>query len=214
MGQKVNPIGMRIGIHRTWDSKWYADRKKNYAALLYEDIRIRRYIMNKLRSAAVSKVVIERPVSNPRVIIHTARPGMVIGKKGADIDKIESDLNNIIGEKVSLNIVEVRKPETNAVLIASGIAMQLEKRVSFRRAVKRSIQTAMRFGVKGIKVSCAGRLGGVEIARNEWYKEGRIPLHTLRADIDYGTAEAHTTYGVIGIKVLVYKGEVSDDEKR
>src|SRR3982751_4129406 len=190
MGQKINPIGLRLGINRTWDSRWYAN-KGEYGDLLLED----------LKQAAVSKIVIERPHRKCRVSIHTARPGIVIGKKGADIDKIRAKVKKFTESEVHINIVEVRKPETDATLVAQGIAQQLERRVAFRRAMKRSVQTAMRMGAGGIRVNVGGRLGGADIARTEWYREGRVPLHTLRADIDYGTAEAETTYGIIGIKV-------------
>lgn len=208
MGQKARPIGLRVGVNRTWDSRWFADGE-HYATRLHEDFKIRTYIRKALRFSGISKVVIERPASKARVTIHTSRPGILIGKKGTDIDKIKKDLNKIVkGGEVSLNIVEVRKPEADAVLVAETIAQQLEKRVSFRRAMKRAMQSAMRLGAKGIRVNVSGRLGGAEIARMEWYREGRVPLHTLRADIDYGTAEAQTTYGVIGVKVWIYKGDV------
>lgn len=211
MGQKVIPIGLRIGINRTWDSRWYAEGG-DYATRLHEDFRIREYINKVLRFSGVSKIVIERPAKKARITIHTSRPGMLIGKKGSDIDKIKKDLGKITSSEVHLNIVEVRKPEIDARLIAENIAQQLEKRVSFRRAMKRAMQTAMRMGAQGIRINCSGRLGGAEIARMEWYREGRVPLHTLRADIDYGTAEANTTYGIIGMKVWVYKGDIFSKE--
>jgi small subunit ribosomal protein S3 len=206
MGQKVNPIGLRLGINRTWDSRWYADA--NFSSLLHEDIRIREFLRRRLKQAGVSKVVIERPAKKARVTIHTARPGVVIGKKGADIEKLRRELQNMTGGEVHLNIVEIRKPETDAVLVAENIAQQLERRVAFRRAMKRAVQSAMRLGAGGIRINCAGRLGGAEIARTEWYREGRVPLHTLRADVDYGEATAHTTYGTCGVKVWVFKGEI------
>jgi small subunit ribosomal protein S3 len=206
MGQKVNPIGLRLGINRTWDSRWYADA--NFSSLLHEDIRIRQFLRRRLKQAGVSKVVIERPAKKARVTIHTARPGVVIGKKGADIEKLRRELQNMTGGEVHLNIVEIRKPETDAVLVAENIAQQLERRVAFRRAMKRAVQSAMRLGAGGIRINCAGRLGGAEIARTEWYREGRVPLHTLRADVDYGDATAHTTYGTCGVKVWVFKGEI------
>ncbi len=211
MGQKINPIGLRLGINRTWDSRWYAD-KGEYGDLLQEDLNIRRTLMEDLKQAAVSKIVIERPHRKCRVSIHTARPGIVIGKKGADIDKIRAKVKKFTDSEVHINIVEVRKPETDATLVAQGIAQQLERRVAFRRAMKRAVQTAMRMGAGGIRVNVGGRLGGADIARTEWYREGRVPLHTLRADIDYGTAEAQTTYGVIGVKVWIFKGEVLEHD--
>jgi small subunit ribosomal protein S3 len=211
VGQKVKPIGLRVGINRTWDSLWYAEGE-SFADRLHEDIKIRKYIKKKLRFSGISKVVIERPAKKARVTIHTSRPGILIGKKGSDIEKLKKDLDKLVKDDVQLNIVEVRKPEIDSTLVAEAIAQQLEKRVSFRRAMKRVMQSAIRYGAEGIRVNCSGRLGGAEIARMEWYREGRVPLHTLRADIDYGTAEAHTTYGVIGIKVWVYKGDVYDKE--
>lgn len=207
MGQKVNPNGLRLGINRTWDSRWFAS-KKDYAKLLHEDLKIREYIMDKLAGAGISRVVIERPAQKARVTIYSARPGVVIGKKGQDIDTLRNQLQKITGNEVNLNIVEVRKPEIDATLVAEGIAQQLEKRVSFRRAMKRAVQTALRLGAEGIRINCGGRLGGAEIARVEWYREGRVPLHTLRADVDYGTATAHTAYGCCGIKVWIFKGEI------
>ena len=206
MGQKVKPIGLRVGINRTWDSRWYAGR--NYGELLHQDIKLRAYLMDRLKQAAISRVVIERPAGRARVTIHAGRPGLIIGKKGQDIEKLRNDLSARIGGDVSLNIVEVRKPEIDAKLVAENIAQQLERRVQFRRAMKRVMQNAMRLGAEGIKVRVAGRLGGAEIARSESYLEGRVPLHTLRADIDYAQTEAHTTYGVLGIKVWIFKGEI------
>lgn len=206
MGHKVNPIGLRVGINRTWDSRWYADR--DYADLLEEDLKIREYLTGRLRQAGVSKIVIERPAKRARVTIHSARPGVIIGKKGADIERLRQELSKQCSGDVSLNIVEIRKPEIEAKLVADNIAQQLERRVAFRRALKRAVQSAMRLGALGIRINAAGRLGGAEIARTEWYREGRVPLHTLRADIDYAQSEAHTTYGVCGIKVWVFKGEI------
>jgi len=206
MGQKVNPIGLRLGINRTWDSRWYAD--DDYSKLLHEDIRLRKFLSERLAQAGVARIVIERPAKKARITIHTARPGVVIGKKGADIEKLRSELARMTNGEVSLNIVEIRKPEIDAKLIAENIAQQLERRVAFRRAMKRAVQSAMRLGAQGIRINCSGRLGGAEIARIEWYREGRVPLHTLRADIDYGTATAMTTYGTCGVKVWVFKGEI------
>jgi small subunit ribosomal protein S3 len=206
MGQKVNPIGLRVGINRTWDSRWYAD--DGYADMLHEDLKLKRYLHERLAQAGVSRVVIERPTKRARITIHTARPGVVIGKKGADVEKLRTDLAKMTGSEVSLNIVEIRKPEIEARLVAENIAQQLERRVAFRRAMKRAVQSAMRLGALGIRITCAGRLGGAEIARTEWYREGRVPLHTLRADIDFGEATAKTTYGTCGVKVWVFKGEV------
>ena len=206
MGQKVKPIGLRVGINRTWDSRWYADR--NYGELLHKDIELRNYLMEHLKQASISRVVIERPAGRARVTIYAGRPGLIIGKKGQDIEKLRVDLTKRVGTEVSLNIVEVRKPEIDAKLIGENIAQQLERRVGFRRAMKRAVQSAMRLGAQGVRINCAGRLGGAEIARTEWYREGRVPLHTLRADVDYGEATAQTTYGAIGIKVWVFKGEV------
>jgi small subunit ribosomal protein S3 len=206
MGQKIKPIGLRLGINRTWDSRWYADR--NYAELLHEDIELREYLMDKLKAAAISRVVIERPAGRARISIYAGRPGLIIGKKGQDIEDLRKDLAKRAGIEVSLNIIEVRKPEIDAKLIAESIAQQLERRVAFRRAMKRAVQSAMRLGALGVRINCAGRLGGAEIARTEWYREGRVPLHTLRAEVDYGEGTAHTTYGACGIKVWVFKGEV------
>ena len=211
MGQKVNPIGLRLGINRTWDSRWYAD-KGEYGKLLHEDIRIRDHVLKARSQAGISKVVIERPHKKCRITVHTARPGILIGKKGSDIEKLRKELSSKTESDVQLNIVEVRKPEIDATLIAEGIAQQLERRVAFRRAMKRAVQSAMRLGALGIRINCAGRLGGAEIARMEWYREGRVPLHTLRADIDYGTALGRTAYGIIGIKVWVFKGEIMEHD--
>lgn len=211
MGQKVNPIGLRLGVNRTWDSRWYAG-KANYANLLHEDIGIRKYLRERLAQAGVSKIVIERPAKKARVTIHTARPGVVIGKKGQDIENMRKDLQKMTGNDVSLNIVEIRKPEIDAQLVAENIAQQLERRVAFRRAMKRAVQSAMRLGAEGIRINCAGRLGGAEIARTEWYREGRVPLHTLRADIDYGEGRAKTTYGICGVKVWIYKGDIMEHD--
>lgn len=206
MGHKVNPIGLRLGINRTWDSRWYAGR--DYARLLHDDLKLRETLKERLKSAGVSKVVVERPAKKPRVTIHAARPGVVIGKKGADIDTLRKELSVKAGAEVSLNILEIRKPELDSVLVAESIAQQLERRVAFRRAMKRAVQSAMRLGALGIRINCSGRLGGAEIARMEWYREGRVPLHTLRADIDYGVATAKTTYGTCGVKVWIFKGEI------
>ncbi|MCP5397217.1 MAG: 30S ribosomal protein S3 [Sphingomonadaceae bacterium] len=207
MGQKSNPIGLRLQINRTWDSRWYAEGR-DYARLLKEDLQIRNYIMETLPQAAISKVVIERPAKLCRVSIYAARPGVIIGKKGADIEKLRSKLATMTDSEVKLNIVEIRKPEIDAKLVATGIADQLIRRVAFRRAMKRAVQSALRLGAEGIKITCGGRLGGAEIARVEWYREGRVPLHTLRANVDYAEAEALTAYGIIGIKVWIFKGEI------
>src|SRR3954464_4563860 len=211
MGQKVNPIGLRLGINRTWDSRWFAN-KGEYAKLIHEDMAIREALMKQLKQAAVSKIVIERPHRKCRVTIHSARPGVVIGKKGADIEKLRKLVGGIATAEVTINIVEVRKPEVDATLVAESIAQQLERRVAFRRAMKRAVQSAMRLGAEGIRINCSGRLGGAEIARMEWYREGRVPLHTLRADVDYGTAEAHTAYGTCGVKVWIFKGEILEHD--
>ena len=207
MGQKIHPTGFRLAVSRNWTSKWFAN-SKHYADVLNEDIRVREYLRKKLSHASVAKVSIERPARNARITIHSARPGVVIGKKGEDIETLRSDLRRMMGGEVGLNIEEIRKPEVDAQLVADSIAQQLEKRIMFRRAMKRAMQNAMRLGAQGIKVMSAGRLNGAEIARSEWYREGRVPLHTLRADIDYGFSEARTTYGVIGGKVWIFKGEV------
>src|SRR3546814_600080 len=206
MGHKVNPIGLRLGINRTWDSRWFAS--KGYAALLHEDLMLRKFLQKRLRQAGVSRIVIERPAKRARITIYTARPGVVIGKKGSDIEKLRQELSTMTRTDVALNIVEIRKPEIDAKLVAENIAQQLERRVAFRRAMKRAVQSAMRLGAQGIRITCGGRLGGAEIARTEWYREGRVPLHTLRADIDYGEATAFTTYGTCGVKVWVFKGEI------
>jgi small subunit ribosomal protein S3 len=206
MGQKVNPIGLRLGINRTWESRWYAD--DDYGSLLHEDLQIREFLRKRLTQAGVSRIIIERPAKKARITIHTARPGVVIGKKGADIERLRRDLQKMTGGEVHLNIVEIRKPEIDATLVAENIAQQLERRVAFRRAMKRAVQSAMRLGAEGIRINCGGRLGGAEIARTEWYREGRVPLHTLRADVDFGEATALTTYGTCGVKVWVFKGEI------
>ncbi|MFO1154905.1 MAG: 30S ribosomal protein S3 [Rhodospirillales bacterium] len=206
MGQKVSPVGLRLGVNRTWDSRWFAD--ENYADLLHEDLKIRKFLQKRLQQAGVSRIVIERPAKKARVTIHTARPGVVIGKKGADIEKIRQELAKLTSNDVHLNIVEIRKPEIDAKLVAEGIAQQLERRVSTRRAMKRAVQSAIRLGAQGIRINCGGRLGGAEIARTVWYREGRVPLHTLRAHVDFGSATAKTTYGVCGVKVWIYKGDI------
>ena len=211
MGQKVNPIGMRLGVNRTWDSRWYAS-KGDYAGLLHEDLKIRDTLMRDLRQAGVARVVIERPHKKCRVTIHSARPGVIIGKKGADIEKLKSKIASMTSSEVVVNIVEVRKPEVDAQLVAESIAQQLERRVGFRRAMKRAVQSAMRLGALGIRINCGGRLGGAEIARTEWYREGRVPLHTLRANIDYGVAEAMTAYGICGVKIWIFKGEIMEHD--
>ena len=211
MGQKVNPIGMRLQVNRTWDSRWYADTK-DYGDLLLEDLRMREFIKKDCAQAGVARVIIERPHKKCRVTVHTARPGVVIGKKGADIEVLRKKLAAMTTSELHLNIVEVRKPELDAQLVGESIAQQLERRVSFRRAMKRAVQNAMRMGALGIRVNVAGRLGGAEIARTEWYREGRVPLHTLRADIDYSNVEAMTPYGIIGIKVWIFKGEIMEHD--
>jgi small subunit ribosomal protein S3 len=211
MGQKINPIGLRLGVNRTWDSRWFAN-KAEYGKLLHEDIKIREKLQEGLKQAAISKIVIERPHKKCRVNIHSARPGVVIGKKGADIDKLRKMVSKLTKSEVAINIVEVRKPEVDATLVAESIAQQLERRVAFRRAMKRAVQSAMRLGAEGIRINCSGRLGGAEIARLEWYREGRVPLHTLRADVDYGVATAHTAYGTCGIKVWIFKGEILEHD--
>jgi small subunit ribosomal protein S3 len=212
LGQKTHPIGIRLGITRTWDSRWYL--KKGYTDQLLEDITIRREIKDKLFHAGVSKIEIERAGQKMRVIIHTARPGIIIGKKGAEVEKLRKDLELISGKQASVDIKEIRKPEIDAQLVAENIALQLEKRVAFRRAMKKSVASALRFGAQGIKITCSGRLAGAEIARTEWYREGRVPLHTFRADINYGFAQAKTTYGIIGVKVWVYSGDVLPEATR
>jgi small subunit ribosomal protein S3 len=211
MGQKVNPIGLRLGIIRTWDSLWYAGR--DYADKLLQDLKVKEYIEKTLAHAGISSIKIERPAKKTRVIIRASRPMSIVGKKGGEIEKVKKDLEKITRNEVTINVVEERKPEVDAVLVAQSIAQQLEKRIAFRKAAKRAVQSAMRMGAKGIRVNVAGRLGGAEIARTEWYREGRVPLHTLRADIDYGIARANTTYGVIGIKVWIYKGDKIEKNK-
>src|SRR6204780_817750 len=211
MGQKVNPIGLRLGINRTWDSRWFA-RKDDYARLLHDDLHMRKVLKQRLGQAGVSRIIIERPHKQCRVTIYAARPGVIIGKKGADIDKLRKDLSDMAEGEVHLNIVEVRKPEVDAQLVSENIAQQLERRVAFRRAMKRSMQSAMRLGAKGVRINVSGRLGGAEIARMESYREGRVPLHTLRAEIDYGVATAHTAYGTCGIKVWIFKGEILEHD--
>ncbi len=212
MGQKVHPIGLRVGIIEDWRSKWYEDR--NYAKWLHEDLAIRRYIKRKLKATGISRVEIERAASKIKVSVHTAKPGVIIGKKGAGVDTLRNELQKLTDSNVLLNIVEVRKAELDAQLVAENVAQQMERRVSFRRAMKKAVSTTMRFGAKGIRINCAGRLGGAEMSRREWYLEGRVPLHTLRANIDYGFAEAKTTYGVIGVKVWIFKGEVLDKQNK
>ncbi|WP_075434128.1 30S ribosomal protein S3 [Buchnera aphidicola] len=207
MGQKVHPNGMRLGIIKSWNSVWFAS-KKEFSNYIDSDFQVRRFILKKLVKASISKIIIERLSKNIKVTIHTSRPGIVIGKKGEDVDKLRSEIAHLTGVPAQINISEIRKPELDSKLVADNIASQLERRIMFRRAMKRSVQNAIRQGAKGIKVEISGRLGGVEIARREWYREGRVPLHTLRADIDYGTSEAHTTYGVIGVKVWIFKGEI------
>ena len=211
MGQKINPTGFRLSVTRNWGSKWFAN-SKNYANTLAEDIRVREYLGKKLSHASVSKITIERPAKNARITIHSARPGVVIGKKGEDIETLRGDLRKMMGGDVGLNIEEIRKPEIDAKLVAENIAQQLERRVAFRRVMKRAVQSAMRLGAQGIRINCGGRLGGAEIARMEWYREGRVPLHTLRADIDYGVATAKTTYGTCGVKVWIFKGEIMEHD--
>jgi small subunit ribosomal protein S3 len=207
MGQKVHPIGFRLGINKTWNSRWFAE--KEYSELLQEDIRIRTFLKKKLYHAGISKIEIERVGAKIILSVHTARPGIIIGRKGVEIDNLKNEIQKMTSQEVYINIIEVRKPEVDAQLVAENIANQLERRVSFRRAMKRSVSSALKFGAQGIKIACAGRLGGAEMARREWYREGKVPLHTLRANIDYGTAEAKTTYGVIGVKVWIYKGDTS-----
>ena len=206
MGQKVNPIGYRHGVIKTWDSKWYAEA--DYAQLLHEDIKIRAFLKKRLYNSGVSKIEIERAANKTKINIFTARPGLIIGKKGSEVETIKKDLANLTSKEIFININEVRKPELDAQLVAENVALQLERRIAFRRAMKKSVTSALKFGAKGIRITCSGRLGGAEMSRTEWYREGRVPLHTLRADIDYGFAEAKTTYGIIGIKVLIFKGEI------
>jgi small subunit ribosomal protein S3 len=212
MGQKVHPVGIRLGIIKDWTSKWYAD-SKDYADYLHTDLRVREYVRKKLANASVSRIQIERPANNARVIIHTARPGIVIGKKGEDIDRLRNDISQMMGVPATVSVEEIRKPELDAYLVAESVAQQIERRIMFRRAMKRAVTNTMRLGAQGIRINVAGRLNGAEIARSEWYREGRVPLHTLRADIDYGVAESNTTYGVIGVKVWIFKGEVLAHEE-
>lgn len=206
MGQKVNPIGFRLGVIKTWDSKWYAEA--DYAKNLHEDLKIRQFLKKRLYSSGISKIEIERAANKTKINIHTARPGLIIGKRGAEVESLKKDLAGITSKEVFINILEVRKPELDAQLVAENVALQLERRIAFRRAMKKSVTSALKFGAKGIRITCSGRLGGAEMSRTEWYREGRVPLHTLRADIDYGFAEAKTTYGIIGVKVLIFKGEI------
>lgn len=210
MGQKVNPIGLRLGINRTWDSRWYSRRQ--YGELLHQDLTLREFLEKELKEASVSNIIIERPLQRLRITIYTARPGVIIGKKGVGIEKLREDLGKVAKQEVVLNIVEIRKPELDAKLVADSISNQLERRVAFRRAMKRAVQNTMRMGAKGIRINCAGRLGGAEIARTEWYREGQVPLHTLRSDIDYASSSAHTTYGVCGIKVWICRGEIMEHD--
>ena len=206
MGQKVNPISFRLGVIRTWDSKWYA--KADYSKLLHEDLKLREFLKKRLYNSGVSKIEIERAANKAKINIFTARPGLIIGKKGAEVETLKKELAKLTDKEIYLNIQEVRKPELDAQLVAENVALQLERRIAFRRAMKKSVTSALKFGAKGIRITCSGRLGGAEMSRTEWYREGRVPLHTLRADIDYGFAEAKTTYGIIGVKVLIFKGEV------
>jgi small subunit ribosomal protein S3 len=210
MGQKTNPIGLRLGIIRSWESRWYSE--KDYSKLLQEDINLRRFLLKKLSNAGISRILIERPAKLANITLFTARPGVIIGKKGSDIEKLKKLVMNMVSGDVNINIVEIKKPELDSQLVADNIAQQLEKRVAFRRAMKRAVQSAMRLGAEGIRVNCSGRLGGAEIARTEWYREGRVPLHTLRADVDYGVSRANTTYGICGVKVWIFKGEKFDKE--
>ncbi|MAJ68017.1 MAG: 30S ribosomal protein S3 [Rickettsiales bacterium] len=205
MGQKTNPIGLRLGIIKSWESRWYSE--KDYSKLLQEDINLRKFLMKKLSTAGISKIIIERPAKLANITLHTSRPGVIIGKKGSDIEKLKKSVSKMVSGDVNINILEVKKPELDSQLVADNIAQQLEKRVAFRRAMKRAVQSAMRLGAGGIRVNCSGRLGGAEIARTEWYREGRVPLHTLRADVDYGVSRANTTYGICGVKVWIFKGE-------
>ena len=206
MGQKVNPIGFRLGVIKTWDSRWYA--KADYAKLLHEDLKLRSFLKKRLYNSGVSKIEIERASNKAKINIYTARPGLIIGKKGSEVETLKKELAKLTDKEVYLNIQEVRKPELDAQLVAENVALQLERRIAFRRAMKKSVTSALKFGAKGIRITCSGRLGGAEMSRTEWYREGRVPLHTLRADIDYGLAEAKTTYGIIGVKVLIFKGEI------
>ena len=206
MGQKVNPIGFRLGIIKSWDSRWYA--KADYAKLLHEDLKLRAFLKKRLYNSGVSKIEIERAANKAKINIYTARPGLIIGKKGSEVETLKKELAKLTDKEIYLNIQEVRKPELDAQLVAENVALQLERRIAFRRAMKKSVTSALKFGAKGIRITCSGRLGGAEMSRTEWYREGRVPLHTLRADIDYGLAEAKTTYGIIGVKVLIFKGEI------
>mgnify|MGYP001434668127 CR=1 FL=1 len=210
MGQKTNPIGLRLGIIRSWESRWFSE--KSYSSLLQEDINLRKFLQKRLKSAGISRIVIERPAKLANIILYTSRPGVIIGKKGSDIEKLKKEVSKLVSGDVNINIVEIKKPELDSQLVADNIAQQLEKRVAFRRAMKRAVQSAMRLGAEGIRVNCAGRLGGAEIARTEWYREGRVPLHTLRADVDYGVSRANTTYGICGVKVWIFKGEKFDKD--
>jgi len=212
LGQKVNPIGLRLGINKSWSSKWFAE--KNYGNLVHQDIKLRKFLKNKFYHAGISKIEIERAADKAKVNIYAARPGIVIGKKGSEIEKLKKELDGMTGGETIINIMEVRKPEIDAQLVAENVALQLERRIAFRRAMKKSVTSALKFGAKGIRITCSGRLGGAEMSRTEWYREGKVPLHTLRADIDYGFAEARTTYGAIGVKVLIYHGDVLPDKKQ
>jgi small subunit ribosomal protein S3 len=211
LGQKINPIGFRLGVIKTWDSKWYSEA--DYAKLLHEDLKLRDFLKKRLYHSGVSKIEIERAANKAKINIYTARPGLIIGKKGSEVETLKKDLAKLTDKEIYLNIQEVRKPELDAQLVAENVALQLERRVAFRRAMKKSVTTALKFGAKGIRITCSGRLGGAEMSRTEWYREGRVPLHTLRADIDYGFSEAKTTYGIIGVKVLIFKGEVLPEKK-
>jgi len=211
LGQKVHPVGFRLGIVRTWESKWYAE--KDYSGLLHEDLKLRDYLKKRLHHAGISKIEIERAASKAKVNIFAARPGIIIGKKGSEVEALKKDLAKLTDKEVFINIQEVRKPEIDAQLVAENVALQLERRIAFRRAMKKAVSQALKFGAEGVKIECSGRLGGAEMSRREWYREGRVPLHTLRADIDYGFAEAKTTYGIIGVKVLVFKGEILDRDQ-
>ncbi|MDY6847881.1 MAG: 30S ribosomal protein S3 [Thermodesulfobacteriota bacterium] len=212
MGQKVHPVGFRLGVIRTWDSRWYAE--ENYADLVHEDIKLRDYLKKRLYHAGISKIELERAANKAKVNIYAARPGIIIGKKGSEVEALKKELAKLTDKEIFINIQEVRKPEIDAQLVAENVALQLERRVAFRRAMKKSVSQALKFGAQGIKINCSGRLGGAEMSRTEWYREGRVPLHTLRADIDYGFAEAKTTYGIIGVKVLIFKGEVLKQEQK
>jgi small subunit ribosomal protein S3 len=212
LGQKVNPIGLRLGINKSWSSKWFAEKK--YGDLVHQDIKLRKFLKKKFYHAGISKIEIERAADKAKVNIHAARPGIIIGKKGSEIEKLKKELDGMTGGETIINIMEVRKPEIDAQLVAENVALQLERRIAFRRAMKKSVTSALKFGAKGIRITCSGRLGGAEMSRTEWYREGKVPLHTLRADIDYGFAEARTTYGAIGVKVLIYHGDVLPDKKQ